>query len=93
MVHRTSQQDTVHCCTSIQSPTHGIEESHAQVYAGYRLDRKQVCRKEARGLVDIKLNTSQQCALVLHKANSTLVGVNKSLSCRLKEVITLLHLT
>lgn len=65
MVQRTSQQDTVHCCTSIQSPAHGIEEPHARVYAGYSQDRKQFCSKGARGLVDTKMNADQQCALVL----------------------------
>lgn len=56
-------------------------EPHAQVYARYRQDRKQLCRKGAKVLLD-KSNTGQQHALVLNKGSHTLRCISNTIPCR-----------
>ena len=63
----------------MQSPTHGEEEPHAPVHAGHHPAGKQFCRIEAGVLVGTKLDTRQQCALLLKRLMVFLAASGKAL--------------
>jgi len=74
-----------------EGPASGGEQPHAEIQAGADRLESSSLERDLGVLVDDRLTMSQQCALVVKKANGLLWCIKRSVASRLSEVLLPLY--